>query len=332
MIVDRAIVKGLVETVTDGLVNFGVKTRYFTSFDVLARSYISFPEITLNGDFSLAIDVEYKPKGAFSCLMSGSNFRVSVRGTNSGSAGSLFVDGAGFGNDATQNSGPVFEAGKLSRLTVTRAGSLWNFNINGQDVITVTRSTGSIFLEALGRNLSSIGGADPVEGITANFSVEDSVQALINMPIDGNYTPTNSTVLDVSGNDNHGTFVSVATGDSKLFTQRSDGNYYGNNVAPIGEFNKTDSGPLLVPLDNQLEPNEIYDVEFNYDNNTSSPAVRLGSATSGGLLGNLSSNVTNTVFSGQAAAASNNGLYVIGTASLCTLRDIRIERFLEVAY
>ena len=27
MIVDRAIVKGLVETVTDGLVNFGVKTR-----------------------------------------------------------------------------------------------------------------------------------------------------------------------------------------------------------------------------------------------------------------------------------------------------------------
>ena len=233
----------------------------------------------------------------------------------------------------------IINDGNLHRLslTVDRITGLCTLLVDGVFDYSVTHSSvsniKSDYFIAVGSEIENTS-APPIRNIDAklaNVKIEGGGGLVFDMPIDGNYTPTNNTVIDrASGN--NGTFVSVATGDSKLFTQRSDGNYYGNNVAPIGEFNKTDSGPLLVPLDNQLEPNEIYDVEFNYDNNTSSPAVRLGSATSGGLLGNLSSNVTNTVFSGQAAAASNNGLYVIGTASLCTLRDIRIERFLEVAY
>ncbi len=42
------------------------------------------------------------------------------------------------------------------------------------------------------------------------------------MPINQNYTPTNNTVLDLSGQGNHGTFIGIEEGDSLLYTKQGD--------------------------------------------------------------------------------------------------------------
>lgn len=203
-------------------------SRYFTTFDDVASSYISINTAkTLNTSSVWSI--------LFSCqsLESASSDGFRVFNSNVGSFLKIY-DPTGAVNDGIRfrsSGGPADFIGVISPLN-RNALNHFRFDNDGAGALSLYINGVFVSSQPIPAGLVEVGhigggaaGSDDADGIISDFIIYESGVITFNYPINRYYTPQSNIVLDESGNGNNGTFVNIAAGRSKYYQQRADGNF-----------------------------------------------------------------------------------------------------------
>ncbi|APC46546.1 hypothetical protein [Alteromonas phage PB15] len=217
----------------------GAVSRYFTTFDAVAQSYILLSSdvgIPSSTDYEIEFDVI--PDGTTQVVIGkkeGVNPRVRIL-----SNGDIQWEANNSGGTIVRTPSNL-EVGKLNRVRLVKSGLSTSIIVNGVQAGTQeTVGIDAANFNQLGRAFNFPPSGGRVSDLKAwSGGDRDTGSLIFDMPINQNYTPTNNTVIDLSGNGNNGTFVNVADGDSTLYTQNSDGDWVGENLVENGGFSST---------------------------------------------------------------------------------------------
>ena len=113
---------------------------------------------------------------------------------------------------------------QLVTMEVQNAGGLTHY-INGNPIHTAAVGSFNPRLSALGIQFAGTTSVPNFQGVIYSIELEVNGVTVLHYVLDEEYSTTNNTVTDLSGNDNHGTFVNIADGDSKLYTQDANGDW-----------------------------------------------------------------------------------------------------------
>lgn len=203
-------------------------TRHFAQFDPLAQSYIELSDpVTLSEDFESSVDFSTANPSDMIILGNLSNTEnfIYIR-----SDGGIRVR---INNNSIDSAAGIVQADILNTVRVVRARNSIEVYFNGAFIASGIEA-GDWVLDAVGR----YSGGFNFDGHIANVKITDftrpvSDQLVIDMPIDGNYSPdenvVENNVADLGG-ELSGVFVNVAQGDSELFTFNiNDKEWIGSN-------------------------------------------------------------------------------------------------------
>tara|TARA_E500000318_G_C3569778_1_gene217350 strand:+ start:20502 stop:21203 length:702 start_codon:yes stop_codon:yes gene_type:complete len=211
----------------------GAITRYFTEFDNVAQSYVdvgtqvdvSESVISLYADFAInSVDNLNNILGLYT---SDASEAIGVRIEEFGVL-KFYSEGFTPGMGST-----VVTDGKLHNLHATLNKATGDIEVWLDGNLEYTSSHSDLsklkgaYKVSIGVRIKSVGGVTDshYSGVISNSKIDNSGSTVLDIPINQNYTSTNNTVIDLSGNGNNGTFVNVADGDSTLYTQNSDGDW-----------------------------------------------------------------------------------------------------------
>ena len=199
--------------------------RYFTEFTGSNSFYIEIPPITLptNTPWVLRVVAAVPNEGAY--------LLANHTKDDSQSRFGLLNDGRTFGlsNDSNNIGGDTqgMKGGNQLRTleAVNNGGGTITITINEVQVNAFNDGTLAPVLDSIGRQFNGQTGVPPMEGVISLVQIEVDGVVLLDMPINGNYTPENNIVTDISGNGNHGTFQGIFAGASELYTQNNESHW-----------------------------------------------------------------------------------------------------------
>lgn len=200
--------------------------RYFTRFRGINSHYISFPEIVLptNTQWRILVEAAVSTQGAYLLADRTEGYAYSRYGVLTSTDGRVF----GLTDDSSTTGGDtmgLLSDTQLRTYEAINTGGTIVHLIDGNQVHIVNDGTQAPVLNSVGRQYAGQTGVPPMEGVISRVLIEKLDVAVMDLVIDGNYTPTSNTVIDVSGNNNHGTFAGIEDGDSKLYTQNENGDW-----------------------------------------------------------------------------------------------------------
>ena len=203
------------------------QTRFFTTFDRVSQSSITLANpvnLSLSRGFEIEVDFVYTTDPSTDARLlgfSGSPASL-IKVFSSGDASAPFRLNFALGGvfSSVDNFMRQQDVGKLNKLKITTNGTSILFHLNGE--LRATRTINTSFTGMFDQ-IGSGGGFDFATDIIANVKIVDGGSLELDLPIDGNYTPANNTVFDKSGNNNNGTFINVAEGDSQDYLIKPDG-------------------------------------------------------------------------------------------------------------
>lgn len=189
--------------------------RFFTDFQDTRPSYITL-------DSALALDTSDFEIIADFATSSGVAVIGALSDTNSvvidleGTAVRAFARNGTTVTPIISTSNTSYLDGDFHRARLKYLGSQATLYLDGVEVGTQTWSlNGDQVIQTIGARPAR---PSFLQGKAANVKVIKNGVVVLDMPIDGNYTASSNQVLDISGNNFHGTFGNVAEGDSVLYT------------------------------------------------------------------------------------------------------------------
>ncbi|RPG34579.1 MAG: hypothetical protein CBB72_006805 [Muricauda sp. TMED12] len=198
--------------------------RYFTTFQGTNSHHIQFPDI------SLPTDSEWEVTVVAAVPDQGAYLLADRLNSDGQSRFGLLNDGRTFGlsDEISAIGGDTMGLKGGNKLRVMKAvadsGNI-NVTINSTLVHSYGVGNSTPVLNSIGRQYNGQTGVPPMMGVISLVQIEKAGILVLDMPINQEYTPSNNTVLDLSGQGNHGTFVGIEDGDSKLYTQNENGDW-----------------------------------------------------------------------------------------------------------
>lgn len=222
----------LLSPVLSGVLNPSLKSgvaseqRYFTTFQGINSHHIQFPNITLPTDTEWKIKVvaAVPNDGAYLLadrINADDQSRFGLLNVTDGRVFGLTAGNANVGGDTLG----LIGGNQLRLIEAVNNGGTILVTIDGTQVHSADDGTVAPVLNSVGRQYNGTTGVPPMLGVISLIQIEKAGTLVLDMPVNQNYTPTNNTVLDLSGQGNHGTFVGIEEGDSKLYTKDENGDW-----------------------------------------------------------------------------------------------------------
>lgn len=359
----QGLVHGLVNDLTEGIVPNGgggpsATTRYFTTFNSSAQSYISLSSsISFAGDFKIECYCTLKDGGYLFGNRNSTDIynRLVIR---PGEPSTLY--GMGFDGDFADI--PV--SFKLNKIALERTGSNITLFLN-DNIVAQTSSSLTFTIDAIG---SQFGGTTTIpywQGIIADLKIwtggDDNTGTLvIDSPIDGVYNSQRNIVEN-----NQAVFISsiclfqvasaalvltaqnITDDDSELYSFDTKNSEW---IVPENAFGPTELGSgwadsgdqIYTKTDNTVSsnlgefwstagiktlPNTTYRVKFTIDAVESDLSLFTQSSSAVSVIPNMTSNDYDQVVS----TLGNNGLWFNKSSFVGTVSNVSFNKILEIA-
>ncbi|GEM_PF-6129507 len=193
--------------------------------------------ITLDADFKIEWEAELRQPGYFfaDTTSTEDTGRFMINGDGE------FLHIFGFGFPVTNIDNFVSYSSARRALCLQRIGSNINFKVDGQAVAS-TQSTDTFTLNSAGTKFAGATGVPSFEGVKTNLVLTKAGNALIDAPLDGNYSDESPQVSNNAASGITITAVNINEGDSVFYDPTANPNL---NIVETGSdaFSTTGTAP-----------------------------------------------------------------------------------------